>query len=150
MRRLLDSVDVCQSVFAKFFARIAEGDYVLRTPKQLLRLLITMANNKMLDHHRKSAAARHGGGRTNLGGDAIEAVADPSQSPVSAVESRELVGLLRGRLSPEEQTLLDEWMLGNDWEGIASRVSSTLEAVRKRFTRAIDRAAEELGFGESA
>src|SRR5207253_5181912 len=39
LKRLVDSVDVCQSVLASFFVRAALGQYDLETPEQLLKLL---------------------------------------------------------------------------------------------------------------
>ena len=42
LNRLLDSMDICQSVMASFFVRAALGQYELNTPDQLLRLLATM------------------------------------------------------------------------------------------------------------
>src|SRR3954447_3229156 len=47
LNRLLDSMDVCQSVMASFFVRTALGQYQLETPDQLLKLLATMTRNKL-------------------------------------------------------------------------------------------------------
>src|SRR5438552_2064247 len=52
MRRLLDSLDICQSVFGNFFARMRQGQFDLRHPRQLGQLLVTMAGNRLLDHAR--------------------------------------------------------------------------------------------------
>ena len=48
LRRVLDSMDICQSVMASFFVRAASGLYDLETPEQLLRLLATMARNTII------------------------------------------------------------------------------------------------------
>ena len=48
LNRLLDSMDICQSVLASFFVRAALGQYELETPEQLLKLLATMTRNKLL------------------------------------------------------------------------------------------------------
>ena len=147
MRRLLDSLDVCQSVFAKFFACVGAGKYELQHPRQLQQLLLKFANNKLLDHYRKQAAARHGGGMRGEG-EAVDWLADGTPQAAVAVENRELVDLLRSRLSADEQGILDQWMNGEDWPAIAAPMGLSAEAVRKRFTRAIDRAAKELGWEE--
>jgi RNA polymerase sigma-70 factor (ECF subfamily) len=149
MRRLLDSLDVCQSVFAKFFDCVGAGKYELHHPRQLQQLLLKFANNKLLDHFRKQGAARHGGG-VRVEGETVDWVADTTAQPTAAVENRELVDLLRSRLSADEQGLLDQWMNGEDWPAIAVLTGSSAEAVRKRFTRAIDRAAKELGWEETS
>jgi RNA polymerase sigma factor (sigma-70 family) len=147
MRRLLDSLDVCQSVFAKFFACVGAGKFELHHPRQLQQLLLKFANNKLLDHYRKQAAVRHGG-VVKIEGETVDWVADPATQPTTQVENRELVDLLRSRLSADEQGLLDQWMNGEDWPAIAAPIGLSAEAVRKRFTRAIDRAAKELGWEE--
>ena len=43
LQRLIESVDICQSVFASFFVRTALGQYDLESPDQLLKLLATIA-----------------------------------------------------------------------------------------------------------
>ena len=40
LRRVFDSMDICQSVLASFFARAAVGDFDLDEPPQLIRLLV--------------------------------------------------------------------------------------------------------------
>jgi len=47
LRRVLDSMDVCQSVLLNFFVRVAAGQFELDTPNQLLKLLATMARHKV-------------------------------------------------------------------------------------------------------
>src|SRR5205823_710756 len=41
MHRVLDSMDICQSVLANFFTRAAAGQFDLEQPAQLLKLLVT-------------------------------------------------------------------------------------------------------------
>jgi DNA-directed RNA polymerase specialized sigma24 family protein len=53
LRRALDSMDVCQSVLGSFFARAALGQFEIDKPEQVLRLLITMARNKLATQARK-------------------------------------------------------------------------------------------------
>src|SRR6266480_4019842 len=58
LRRTCDSMDVCQSVLLSFFVRAASGQYDLDSPEQLLRLLTTMARNKLISQVHKHGAAR--------------------------------------------------------------------------------------------
>jgi len=58
LRRLLDSMDICQSVLANFFVRAASGQFELETPEQLVKLLVTMARNKLINHANQQRAAR--------------------------------------------------------------------------------------------
>ena len=144
LRRLLDSVDVCQSVFANFFVRIADGQFDLQSPRQLQRLLRTMAGNKLLDHVRRQEANKRGGPDA-VAGATVDWVADPSPEPSRAVEAADLIDTVRNRLSADERQLLDQWMEGRDWPEIARTAGVSSEAIRKRFTRALDRVAQEIG-----
>ena len=82
LRRVLDSMDVCQSVLANFFVRAVAGQFDLDRPEQLLALLAAMARNKVTNLALKERAARHGGGRTRVGlGDADRAPAARGPRP---------------------------------------------------------------------
>jgi DNA-directed RNA polymerase specialized sigma24 family protein len=58
---LLESMDISQSVLRSFFVRAAAGQYDLETPGQLLRLLATMARNKLISTARRHRTLRRGG-----------------------------------------------------------------------------------------
>src|SRR5262245_43654798 len=58
LSRALDSMDICQSVMASFFVQAACGRYDLDEPGQLLKLLVTMARNKLASAARKQRAQR--------------------------------------------------------------------------------------------
>src|SRR5262245_27600649 len=47
INRLFVSMDICQSVLGSIFTRAALGQFELETPDQLLKLLATMARNKL-------------------------------------------------------------------------------------------------------
>ena len=68
LRRLFDSMDICQCVLASFFVRAASGQYELDEPGQLLRLLAAMARNKVASEALKQRAARRGLHRIKPGG----------------------------------------------------------------------------------
>src|ERR1700736_436515 len=57
LRRVLESVDICQSVLANFFVRAAAGSLGLERPEQLLKMLAAMVRNRVIDHARKQQAA---------------------------------------------------------------------------------------------
>src|SRR4051812_44768072 len=71
LRRLFDSMDICQSVLASFFVRAALGQYELEQPEQLLRLLVDMSRKKLVDRARAGGRATglppHPGRRTRCG-----------------------------------------------------------------------------------
>src|SRR3954465_8759142 len=88
LRRLFDSMDVCQSVLASFFVRAALGQYELDQPDQLLKLLVDMSRKKLIDQAREQGAARRDYRRAQGGPDAGELVA-AGPSPSQEVAARE-------------------------------------------------------------
>jgi RNA polymerase sigma factor (sigma-70 family) len=147
LNRVLDSTDICQSVMASFFVRAASGLYDLETPDQLLRLLATMARNKLANQANRHRAARRDQRRIE-GGDAATDVAGRDPHPSVQVAARELLGEVHRRLTPEERLVLARREQGNDWAQIAEELGGTPEAIRKRHARAIDRVARQLGLDD--
>src|SRR5262249_58436721 len=98
LRRVLDSMDVCQSVLASFFVRAAAGQYDLDRPDQLVRLLVTIARNKVAYQARRHRAGNRDLRRNApLDAGAGEPVgAEPSPSRVAS--GRELLAEVRRRL----------------------------------------------------
>ena len=66
LRKVVDSMDICQSVLASFFLRAATGQYEINTPTQLIKLLAVMTRNKLQDWQRKQRAARRDRRRDRL------------------------------------------------------------------------------------
>src|SRR2546421_6543117 len=58
LRRVLDSTDIAQSVLATFFVRANLGQYELDSPESLLRLLATIARNKLTNQANRQRAGR--------------------------------------------------------------------------------------------
>jgi RNA polymerase sigma factor (sigma-70 family) len=146
LRRLFDSADVCQSVFASFFVRVALGQYELEHPEQLGRLLGVMARNKIANRAEHEQAERRDYRRQ--AGDAQEVqAASPDPTPSWLAVSRELLENAHRRLSKEERRMLDLREEGYGWPEIADELGGSPEALRKRFERAVERVVEELGLG---
>jgi RNA polymerase sigma-70 factor (ECF subfamily) len=151
MCRVLDSMDICQSVMANFFVRARGGQFELDRPDQLLRLLVTMARNKLLDQVRKQHSDRRDQRRLAPGAAAqLDAVADRgAATPSQIVSEQELRDAMQRQLSPDERFLAEQRALGRDWADIAREHGSTPEALRKKLARALDRVAQHLGLDES-
>jgi RNA polymerase sigma-70 factor (ECF subfamily) len=147
--RLLDSMDICQSVLASFFVRAALGQYELDKPEQLLKLLATMARNKLADHARQEHAARRDNRRLAAGSADEKQVAAAGPTASQRLSARELLSEVQKRLSAEERQVADLRAQGREWADIAAELGASPEALRKRLTRAIDRVAQELGLDES-
>ena len=145
LRGLLDSMDICQSVMASFFSRAALGQFDLQQPEDLVRLLVTMARNKLADQARRQATERRGHGRLQ-GGDVGEMdVPGSDGTPSAVVSAREILEKVQERLTPEERLLASQRVEGREWGELAAERGTTPEALRKKHTRALDRVAQELG-----
>lgn len=139
LRRVLDSVDVSQSVLASLFDRTAKGQYTLQSAEQLERLLVTMVRNKVADVWRRYSIRI-------LGMDGVELAAEiaPGLPIDEALCQRELVELTRRRLSPDDLQLFTARSDGGEWTQLALQYGTSAEALRKRLARALERVAEEL------
>lgn len=144
MRRIFDSVDICQSVMGNFFDRLVQGQYPLETPEQLVKLLVTMANNKLTDQVRRQQAQRRDA-RQVVGHDVRDnELAAPGPSPSKVIEVREMLEAVRRRMSGEERRLLELRHDGEDWADIARKLGSTPESLRKKLARALSRVQQEV------
>jgi RNA polymerase sigma-70 factor (ECF subfamily) len=145
LRRVLDSADICQSVMASFFVRAALGQYELATPDQLLRLLSSMARNKLIDQARRAHGVDDRRPREGtLDGEQLEG---KDSSPSMAAAMRELLAEARKRLSAKDRQLLQLRESGLEWAEIAAQLGEgeSAEALRKRLARAVDLVGQQLG-----
>lgn len=143
----LDSMDICQSVMASFFVRVASGQFELDAPEQLQKLLTAMARNKLAFQVRKQLAQRRDQRRVAGSMDAA-ALAAPGSSPSSQVSAKELLAETHRRLAPAERQLVELRQEGLDWNQIALRLQGSPEALRKQLARAVDRVAHEIGLDD--
>jgi RNA polymerase sigma-70 factor (ECF subfamily) len=148
LRRVLDSMDVCQSVLATFFVRANLGQYELDTPDSLLKLLATIARNKLSNQAARQQAARRDHRREQSLSDRDAALEDPRSDPGKQAEARELLEKVRERLSDDERRLAEQRGRGDSWAEIAAANAGTPEGLRKKLARAIERALRQLGLGE--
>lgn len=144
LRRLFDSVDVCQTVLASFFARMVLGQYQLNAPEDLVKLLVGMARNKLITQVNRHQAGIRDYRRTE-GVDAAPVQAAPrTPDPARQVAASDLLAEVYRRLSPAERRLVDLRQQGVEWADIATSVGGTAQALRKQHARAVARVAEEL------
>jgi RNA polymerase sigma-70 factor (ECF subfamily) len=146
LRRVFDSLDVCQMVLGSFFVRAAAGQFDLERPEQLVGLLKGMARLKLAQEaRRQNAAKRDVHQAATLEGDP-HAGNDPTPSRVLA--GRELLVEVQRRLDPEERRLAELRGQGVEWAAIAAEMGGTAQARRKQLARALGRVAQELGLDE--
>ena len=148
---LFESLDIWQSVMARFFVHLDAGKLDLDEPVKLRKLLMTMARNKVYDQVRHENADRRD--RKKMGGwsnELLDSLAGAAETPSQIVSRQEIVSLIRASLSDEEAYLLDQRASGQSWDALAAELDSRPDALRKRLVRAVDRVANELGFCEGA
>lgn len=148
VRRMLDSMDITQSVLASFFAGLAQGRYDPQHPQQLIGLLVTMARNKLLTQVRNQRRDRRDARRCESFDRALHDVIADGDTPSQIVASRELAHEMRRRLSVEERQLSDLRADGQPWTAIATDLGGTAEGRRKQLERAFARIVRELDLDE--
>lgn len=148
LRRQFDSLDICQSVFADFFVRAALGQYDLRSPAELMKLLATMARNRLFHHAQRQRADRRDLRRVEAGPIEDFRLQGADATPSRIVSARELLNCVHERLNVEERTLVEQRRSGQTWDEIAASAGRTAEAVRKQYERALDRVSAELKLEE--
>jgi RNA polymerase sigma-70 factor (ECF subfamily) len=150
LRRAFDSMDVCQSVLASFFVRTAAGQYDLERPEQLVRLLVTMARNKLVSAARAHRRQRRDHRRAAGGAELLHEVAAGDPTPSEVLAGQELLDHVRRELTDEEQQIAALRGEGLSWEEVAGRLGGAAQARRMQLARALDRAAKALGVEEDA
>jgi RNA polymerase sigma-70 factor (ECF subfamily) len=146
---LLDSMDICQSVMASFFIRAASGQYELKTPGQLVKLLTAMARNKLNSQARKQFAQRRDSRRVASGIPHDGQFIDPKDSPSMVIAAQDLLREVHRRLSPEDRRILELRNQGHEWAAVAEELGGSAEGLRRKLSRALDRVTEQLGLDDT-
>ena len=150
--RVLDSVDVCQSVMGNFFVRAAAGQFDLEHPAQLFKLLVTMARNKILDHFRRDQRQPAAAGGSDIQR-RLNEMADPLSDEPDAAEDQIMTRQLHQALESirpglEETTWRAFWkvqMENREPREVADEMGMTPAAVRKARYRVLERLKAEMG-----
>jgi RNA polymerase sigma factor (sigma-70 family) len=144
LRRAFDSSDICQDVFGSFCIRVALGAYLLESPDDLIRLLMSMTSNKLRDRQRRETAGRRDYRRTRPMSPEEISVSDGQASPSQQVALKELIDKARALLTPDEQALAEERVQKHGWKEIAAKRGEEPDALRKKLDRAIERVERAL------
>lgn len=149
LNRAFDSMDVCQSVLASFFVRAATGEYDLEEPQHLVRLLVTMARNKLASKARLEHRQKRDNRRVKVTDpEAMDELLDEQPSPSEILSRRELLERMRASLTDEEREIADLRGQGLAWEQVAERLGGSGQARRMQLTRGIERVGRELGLDD--
>lgn len=146
LNRAFDSMDVCQSVLASFFVRAAIGEYDLDEPQNLVRLLVTMARNKLASKARQEHRQRRDHRRVTVTDpEAMNELPDAQPSPSELLSRRELLERMQASLTDEEREISDLRGLGLGWEQVAERLGGNGNTRRMQLARGIERVVRDLG-----
>jgi RNA polymerase sigma-70 factor (ECF subfamily) len=146
LARVFDSMDICQSVLASFFIRTAAGQFDLRDPPQLFRLLVAMTRHKVASAARLHYRQRRDARRMSAAAHATaERSAASGGDPGAIVAGKELLRKFRECLTAEELQLAEWRNDGVSWAEIARRLGGTSDARRLQLSRAVDRVTRALG-----
>ncbi len=145
LRSQMDSADIYQSVMCDFFAQLTLGQFELESPRQLSKLLATIARHKLFSHFSKQRAGRRDIRKLEVVQLDKLSLERFDESPSQIVSNRELTAKFRERLTDDERYLADQRANGRPWSELAKESQENVDALRKRLQRAIERVAEELG-----
>jgi RNA polymerase sigma-70 factor (ECF subfamily) len=146
--RIFDSMDVCQSVLASFFIRTANGQYDLDRPDQLIRLLATMARNKLASEARKQQRQKRDHRKATSDSGELRQLAGRDDTPSQLVAGKELLERVQTQLSDEEKQLAELRGQDKSWQEIADQMGGSAQARRMQLARALERVARDLGLEE--
>jgi RNA polymerase sigma factor (sigma-70 family) len=143
LSRELDPEDILQQVFIKFFAKVRDG-IELASSKDLLKLLVTMTNAKIIDEKRKAHAIRRSSGEHAIQYSHLEDIVCPGQLPNDHLIEQEQLDLIHKLMSEEEWNLAIARASGLSWDKLAMRFGKSPEALRKQLSRILDRFKHDL------
>jgi RNA polymerase sigma factor (sigma-70 family) len=140
LNRSFDSLDVCQSVLASFFIRAACGEYDLEQPEQLVRLLVTIARNKLASKARHEYRLRRDQRRMlSASKAALDDVVALGPGPCEILSQQELLERARAVLTSDERRIAELRGEGLAWEDVAARLGGTAQARRMQLSRGLER-----------
>lgn len=140
LNRAFDSLDVSQSVLVCFLSRAATGDYQLDSPDQLVRLLLTMARNRLISRVRSERRQVRDVRRLTADPAVLERVLDRQPSPSQVASHKDELEALKGSLGEEERQIFELRARGFSWEEVASQLGGSAPARRMQFSRSLERA----------
>jgi RNA polymerase sigma factor (sigma-70 family) len=145
LNRVFDSMDVCQSVLGSFFVRVATGAFELDRPEQLVKLLVTMARNKLASKARHEHRERRDSRRVaSTEQEILEQVTDARASPFDVMSGQELIEKFRSALTSEEQQIANLRSQGLSWSDVVKKLGGTVAGRRMQLFRGIERVEKGL------
>ena len=148
LNRAFDSIDISQSVLARFFVRAAAGEYELNQREQLTRLLVTMARNRLKSRVRRERRHVRDVRRLIAKPDILDEIPDAHPSPFDMASRKELLERVKSALTQEERTIFELRSSGLSWDEVATRLGGNVQARRMQLARGIERVEWQLNLGD--
>lgn len=148
LRGLVETDDICQSVFGSFFVRLGLGQYELDSESDLLRLLATMVRNKVVSKQRRRALEDRDDVRSLI--NERQNRAGSQETPSECVVFEDLVKAAERLIAPGDRELIALRKQGMGWNAIATKLGDDPERLRKRLARTVDFVIEQLGLDDVA
>lgn len=139
LNRAFDSVDVSQSVLFCFLSRASTGEYQLDRPEQLVRLLLTMARNRLISRTRTERRLVRDVRRLTADPGVLEQLFDARPSPSQVALRNDDLAALKESLSDEEWQIFDLRARGFSWDEVAAQLGGSAPARRMQLSRALER-----------
>jgi RNA polymerase sigma-70 factor (ECF subfamily) len=149
MRRQFDSLDICQSVLASFFVRVAAGQFDLERPAQLVGLLTKMTQNKLAWRVRYNLQERRDIRRMQAETAEVVERSSAACDPARQAEARELLERAWQIMDGDLREIATRRLEGQTWIQVAAALGGTAGGRRKQFERGLALIAEQLGLGEA-
>jgi RNA polymerase sigma factor (sigma-70 family) len=146
-RRISDSSDLCQIVFANFLVGSAVGRYDVDDSTAIKKLLATIAARRVVELTRRPELRHPAQPLKGPGEPGIEPIA-PGSSPASQLALSELVQRAEGLLTDDEKRVAELRKRGLSWEEIGTKLGTKADAPRKLLDRAAKRVMLTLGLEE--
>jgi RNA polymerase sigma-70 factor (ECF subfamily) len=142
--RVLDSMDIAQSVLNSFFAHAWTGHFAVETPEELARLLIGMTRKKVAFQRRRQYARKRDCRLTDATGVNEMDIVARSPNPGQVASDRDLIDAVLQRMSDEERQLVRMRADGWEWPEIAVLMGGSAQARRMQLARAVHRISRSL------
>lgn len=141
IRPAVGASDIFQTVFRRFFVEFLAGTYdaKLATPQELLKLLRTIARNRISTLAKTQNVIAHDNDLSLL----AQQMTD-GDAPSGVAAGRELWRTVKERLSPVDFRIVEMRTEKHTWDEIGSELNITAEAARARLAHRIRRILEDL------
>ena len=136
LRRLFDSMDLCQSVMGDFFSDL--NKFEISSPQDLINLLITIVNSKVADKYRYATTKKRDMNRLDEGGPSSD-LYKPGATPSAILERQETLDLILRELREDELRIYRLREQNLSWSEIAQATGRTEAAAQEVFRRALVR-----------